>query len=192
MSMTDHVKSTIKTVNVHLRNIYRIRRFITVDSCHHLVRSLILSRLDYANSSLYGISAKDMKKLQTLQNRAARIVFRSNRREPSTPLLRELHWLPVNARIIFKLMLFAFKSFDEHLPAYLADLLIQYIPRRSNLRSGDDARLLNIPRTSRAAGDKAFHAAAPRLWNHLPAHIRQCTTIQSFKKSLKFHLFSKY
>ena len=110
MSMTSNVKSIITSINFHLRNIYRIRRFITSESCQHLTRSLILSRLDYANSLLYGITSKDRKRLQTLQNRAARIVFRLDRRQPSAPLLRELHWLPLESRIIFKLMLLTFKS----------------------------------------------------------------------------------
>ena len=88
MSMTEHVKSIAKSINFHLRNIYRIRRFITFDSCNHLARSLILSRIDYANSALYGISADDKRKLQTLQNRAAKIVFRADRRHPSAPFLK--------------------------------------------------------------------------------------------------------
>ena len=93
-----------------MRNIYRIRRFITSASCQHLTRSLILSRLDYAYSLLYGITSKDRKILQTLQNRAARIVFRLDRRQPSAPLLRELHWLPLKSRVIFKLMLLTFRA----------------------------------------------------------------------------------
>ena len=189
MSMTDHVKSVVKSVNYHLRNIYRIRRFITFDSCHHLVRSLVLSRLDYANSALYGISAKDKKKLQILQNRAAKIVFRLGRRDPSAPLLNELHWLPLGSRIKFKILLLTFKSFHGLLPSYLSDLLTAYIQRRQNLRSGDDGLLLQIPRTTRTLGDKSFSAAAPRLWNSLPLRIRQCTSIATFKKALKTYLF---
>ena len=72
MSMKDHVNTIVKTVNFHLRKIYRIRRFITVDSCNQFARSLILSRLDYANSLSYGIAAKDRRKLQKLQNKAVK------------------------------------------------------------------------------------------------------------------------
>ena len=138
MSMTSNVKSIIASINFHLRNIYRIRRFITSESCQHLTRSIILSRLDYANSLLYGITSKDRKRLQTLQNRAARIVFRLDRRQPSAPLLRELHWLPLESRIIFKLMLLTFKSINGLLPSYLSEFLVPYVPSRPNLRSGDD------------------------------------------------------
>ena len=186
--MRDYVTSTIKTENFHLRNIYRIRRFITVKSCHHLVRSLVLSRLDYANSLLYGIYAKDRSKLQTLQNRAARIVFKCNRMEPSAPLLRKLHWLPVESRTIFKLMLITFKCVHGLQPSYLSDFLSQYIQNRPNLRS-EDKFLLTEPRTKLIAGEKAFYAAAPRLWNSLPTSLRQCSTTDKFKKALKFHLF---
>ena len=109
-SMSEHVKHSAASVNYHLRNIYRIRRYITIDSCYKLVRSLVLSRLDYANSMLYGITSKDRKKLQSLQNRAARVVFRSDRRHPSAPLLRDLHWLPLESRIVFKLLLLTYKG----------------------------------------------------------------------------------
>ncbi|XP_072039105.1 uncharacterized protein [Amphiura filiformis] len=189
MSMTGHVKHTAKSINFHLRNIYRIRRYITVDSCHKLVRSLILSRLDYSNAMMYGITSKDLKKLQSLQNRAARIVFRLDRRHSSAPLLRELHWLPLESRIVFKLMLLAYKGIHGLLPSYLTEYLIPYVPSRENLRSGDDKLRLAIPRTKRTLGDKAFTAAAPRLWNSLPIHIRQLPSIHRFKKSLKTHLF---
>ena len=188
LSMHDHVQSTIKTVNFHLRNIYRIRRFITVNSCHHLVRSLILSRLDYANSLLYGISTKDRRKLQTLQNRAARIIFKCNRMEPSAPLLKKLHWLPVESRTIFKLMLITFKCVHGLQPSYLSNFLSQYIQNRPNLRSVGKL-FLTVPRTKLIAGEKAFFACAPRLWNSLPTSLRQCSTTEKFKKALKFHLF---
>ena len=153
MTMTNHVKSIITSVNFHLRNIYRIRRFITSDSCQHLTRSLILSRLDYANSLLYGITAKDRNKLQTLQNRAARIVFRLGRRQSSAPLLRKLHWLPLESRIIFKLMLLTFKSIRGLIPGYLSEFLPRYKSDRPNLRSGEDNTLLAIPRTKKHHGD---------------------------------------
>ena len=148
MSMENHVKSLIKTANFHLRNIYRIRRFITFESCHHLVRSLVLSRLDYANSLLFGISAKDRKKLETLQNKAARIIFRCNRLEPSAPLLRELHWLPVKERVIYKVLLLTYKSVNKLAPAYLTELLKAYKPGYENLRSAKKC-LLDGPGTHR-------------------------------------------
>ncbi|XP_072014868.1 uncharacterized protein [Amphiura filiformis] len=137
---------------------------------------------------MYGITSKDLKKLQSLQNRAARIVFRLDRRNSSAPLLRELHWLPLESRIVFKLMLLAYKGIHGLLPSYLTEFSFLMF-HLENLRSGDDKLRLAIPRTKRTLGDKAFTAAAPRLWNSLPIHIRQLPSIHRFKKSLKTHLF---
>ena len=188
MSMKDHVNTVVKTVNFHLRKIYRIRRYITVESCHQLVRSLILSRLDYANSLLYGISAKDMRKLQSLQNKAARIIFRCDRLHSSSPLRTELHWLPVKERVLFKVLLLTFKGINNLTPAYLSDFLIQYASGRIGLRSMN-ANLLCVSRTRRSFGDNAFSVAGPRLWNSLPTHIRRSPSVNVFKKALKTHLF---
>lgn len=187
LSMSDHVRSVVKTVNFHLRNIYRIRRYITFDSCNHLVRSLILSRLDYANSLLYGISEMDRVKLQRLQNRAARLIYKCNRLHPSEPLRRELHWLPVDKRVIFKILLLTFKGMQDLTPAYLSQLHAHYKPGR-NLRSSN-ANLLHVPRTYRSVGDHSFHVAGPCLWNSLPLYIRHSPSVNVFKKLLKTYLF---
>jgi len=189
ISMSNHVSNLVKTVNYHLRNISRIRRYITPESCHALARSLVLSRLDYANSTMYGITCKDMQKLQSLQNKAARIVFRVDRMHPTAPLLKQLHWLPVESWIIYKLMLLTYKGTHGHLPTYLSDHLIPYVPGKPGLRSGDDKTRLDIPDTDYTHGDKAFSAIAPRLWNSLPVNIRSCPSITRFRKLLKTHLF---
>jgi len=188
MSMKDHVNMLVKTVNFHLRKIYRIRRYITIESCHQLARSLVLSRLDYANSLLFGINAKDMRKLQTLQNKAARIVFRCDRFHPSSPLRRELHWLPIKERVIFKVLLLTFKGLNNLIPGYLSEFLIHYTSGRLGLRS-ENANLLRVLHTRRSYGDNAFCVAAPRLWNSIPNHIRLSPSVNAFKKALKTHLF---
>ena len=88
-------------------------------------------------------------------------------------------------------MLLTFKSFQGLLPSYLTELLTQYTPNRANLRSGNDEFRLTIPRSKLTVGDKAFYAVVPKLWNSLPVSLRSCSTIQQFRKGLKFHLFPK-
>ena len=95
LSMKSHVSSLCRSINFHLRNLSRIRPFIDRSTCAHAVRSLILSRLDCGNSLLGGLSATDTQRLQKLQNRAARLIYQVSRRTSATPLIRELHWLPV-------------------------------------------------------------------------------------------------
>ena len=101
----------------------------------------------------------------------------------------ELHWLPVEQRITFKILLFVFKSLNGLAPFYLSDLISTYVPSRS-LRSAS-LSLLHVPRSNQKTyGDRAFAVAAPRLWNALPIQMRQPgTTLDTFKRSLKTLLF---
>ena len=85
-----------------LWNLSRIRRFIDHDGASNAMRALVLSKLDYANALLAGCKCKDIVRLQRLQNRAARIVFRVSRHHSSYPLLKILHWLPIDNRIEYK------------------------------------------------------------------------------------------
>jgi hypothetical protein len=87
LTMKDHVSSLCRSVNFHLRNLNRIRRFIDKSTCAHAVRSLILSRLDYGNSLLGGVSVSDVQRLQKLQNRAARLIYQVSKRTSASPFI---------------------------------------------------------------------------------------------------------
>ena len=147
------------------------------------------SRLDYCNSLLYGIPKQELARLQRLQNSAARLVTRSSRREHITPLLHKLHWLSVDKRITFKLALLTYNALHDIGPSYLCELLTVYRPTRT-LRSSDQSLLVEPPFRTICYGQKAFVNAAPRIWNSLPVHIRECTTKDTFKSNLKTYLFS--
>ncbi|KAK0140685.1 hypothetical protein N1851_022323 [Merluccius polli] len=111
------------------------------------------------------------------------------RHEHITPILASLHWLPIHFRIHFKILLFAFKSLNGLAPPYLSELLHPYTPTRC-LRSADQL-LLRQPKTKlKLRGDRAFAVAAPNLWNDLPQHIRQASSLSVFKSLVKTHLFS--
>ena len=100
--MSKHVANVSRSVNFHIRNISRIRKFIDKDSCHAVIRALVLSRLDYCNSLLNGILLKDLDSLQLLQNKAARLIHCKPKSVHVTPLINDLHWLRVNNRVIYK------------------------------------------------------------------------------------------
>ena len=130
-----------------------------------------------------------IQRLQSIQNCAARLVKRHSKFDCASPLLFELHWLPVEQRITFKILLFVFKSLNGLAPFYLSDLISTYVPSRS-LRSAS-LSLLHVPRSNQKTyGDRAFAVAAPRLWNALPIQMRQPgTALDTFKGSLKTLLF---
>ena len=124
------------------------------------------------------------------QNTAARVVTLSrNESHAITPILKELHWLPVSQRIVFKLMLIVHNSVNNIAPIYISELLKVYTPSR-NLRSSNMS-LLKEPTSKRTWGDRSFSIAAPRLWNHLPTKLKSCHSITRFMSLLKTHLMSK-
>ena len=115
------------------------------------------------------------------------IVYRMNKYDLVTCLLEELHWLPIQQWIIFKLLL-TYKSLNGEGPQYLRDLLIWHKPQRS-LRSSNLLQL-KVPKTRLVTyRDRAYEATAPRLWNSLPLEIRNSKSTVTFKKKLKTHLF---
>jgi hypothetical protein len=127
MSMTPHINSLISSVNYHLRNIRRISKFLDQATKNHVVRCFILSRLDYGNSLLYGAKAKDLDRLQSLQNKAAKLIFYAKRLDSPAPLMNKLHWLPIRQRIIFKICMYVYKCLHGNAP--------QSVPHRFHLTS---------------------------------------------------------
>ena len=101
----------------------------------------------------------------------------------------DLHWLPIEQRIEYKILLTTFKSLHELAPQYITELLSPKLTPRP-LRSSD-ANLLAIPQSrTKTYGDRAFAIAAPTLWNSLPDDLRKIHELGSFKRQLKTVLFN--
>ena len=152
------------------------------------MNSIVTSRLDFCNSSLTGITADQLNRLQRIQNCAARLIMKRRKYDHITAVIYELHWLPLEFRIQYKLAVLAFRHFEGTLPTYLSAMLCTYEPSRS-LRSSTE-RLLKSPRVNlKSAGERSFHFAAPAVWNSLPNSLRNIHSLPQFKKQLKTHLF---
>ena len=145
--------------------------------------ALITSRVDYCNSLLYGLPATQLNKIQRALNAASRLVCRSPRYCHITPLMYNLHWLPVNLRMRFKVLLFVF----------ISDLISVKPNSSFNLRSSSAGILLAFPsrKTKRTLGDRSFSVAAPTLWHKLPRELRDLEDFNSFKQKLKIHFFNE-
>ena len=103
---------------------------------------------------------------------------------------QELHWLPVEQRIISKILLLTFKRLNGIAPSYLSDLVTRYIPRR-NLRFANGHHLFDVKYNLRNYGFRSFSVASPQLWNDIPLGIRSCESLKDFKKKLRTYLFRK-
>jgi len=156
-----------------------------------LVHAFVSSRLDYCNSLLCGISDGLLAKLQTVQNVAARVVTGTRKFDHITPVLHQLHWLPVHQQITFKLPMITLKCLRGLAPSYLADVCIPVssVVGRWQLRSAD-SRTLVVPRTRTTIGRRDFAVSGPATWNSLPIELQTSSlSSQTFAKKLKKHLF---
>ena len=192
LSMHEHMVSLIRTVNLELRRISAIRHLLSVQATQTLVSAFVLSRIDYCNSLLVHCPQSLLQRVQKLQNNAARLVLRVPKSDHITPHLRSLHWLPIEARIKYKVACLCFNAVNSSGPVYLSDLVTLYTPVRT-LRSSSDSLTLCIPRTStKTFGERSFLYAAPEIWNALPLKVRSSKSISSFRTALKTHLFHEY
>ena len=115
-----------------MRNISKIRRYLSRRSAETLVHAFLTSKLDFFNSVLYCLPGYPIERLQKVQNAAARIVTLMPRRSVSRLyLIYSLHWLPVEHRIIIKLLLLTYKALNDFTPKYLSNLIDIYVPERS-------------------------------------------------------------
>ena len=187
-SFEEHIKNICKSSFYHLRNIAKIRKYLSQDTCEILVHAFISSKLDHCNSLLHGLPKYLLARLQAVQNAAARVVTLTPKHVHITPILINLHWLPVEFRITFKVLLLVYKVLHGLAPSYISDLLNFKTYSRS-LRSSCNEYLV-VPRSRlKTYGDRAFSIAGPKLWNDLPLEIRKCASVATFKQSLKTFLF---
>ena len=176
---------------LNMRTIGKIRRNMDSSTCARVVNALVTSRLDLNNCLLYGVPGRLIHRLQVVQNQSARLVSRSKYRDHITPVLYNLHWLPVAQRIKYKVLTLIYKCLHMNVPSYLCDELKLYQVTR-NLRSSEDSTRLNVPRCAKSYGDSSFRVFGPKLWNSVPSSIRNSVSLAAFKKHLKTYLFKEY
>ena len=239
LKLDDHVNKIIKTCFYHLWNIFKIRKYLSIDVTKFLVHALVTSRLDYCNSLLYGCKTSSIKRLKRIsyishtishrrqtyhaklvdqthiqrtrprrktvffkpslrvciQNYSTHAICKIAKYDNISPVLKQLHWLLVKARIEHKLLTLTFKAVHGQAPSYLSELISRRPTLRPGLRS-NHSLLFTVPKiTSRAdksTADRAFSLSAPKLWNSLPEELRNCSSVETFKEKLKTFLFTKY
>jgi hypothetical protein len=189
LKMEKEVAAKCRSAWFHLYQIGKIRKYLTLEQTKSVVHAHVTCRLDQNNSLLIGIPKKSLTKLQLIQNASARLIMGLRKRDHVTSSLFNLHWLPIEQRILFKVLLLTYKSLHDKGPEYLKELLTPYVPTRS-LRSGSN-NLLCVPTAHYVETQKrAFGVRAPLEWNLLPSSLRSKPSIDSFKSALKTHLFN--
>ena len=188
LTMEAHIKYVEKSCNFQIRNIHRIRRFLSDSTFKTLVQVLVTSRMDYCNSLLIGMPKWDLHWMKKVQHSAARLVSKPNRSEDITSVLEDLHWFQIPDRIKFKVLPLTYKALHGEAPNYILDLLRSYNPTRSLRFENRPRRLITPKYEHERTGKRCCSVSAPQLWNDLPGHNRGAQSVSTFKKFLK-HLF---
>ena len=190
VSMLPQVNSICKSAFFHLRNISRIRKYLSRTATERVIHAFVTSKLDSYNSLLYGLPKYCIQKLQSVLNAAARLLTYTSKYDHITPVLAELHWLPVEKRIIFKILLLTYKALHSQAPIYISKLLVPYKPART-LRSSNALLLKQHKYNLKNYGYRQFQVSAPCLWNSLPKSIKSASSVNFFKSKLKTYLYKQ-
>ncbi len=189
MNLKTQVNNICKSGYYQRRDLSAIRSSLDLASAKMATHAFVTSTLDYSNLLFYGLPHTKLSKLQMVQNVAASalIQVKKSDRRSMTAVRKDLHWLPIKARIQFKMLVVAWKTNNGTGPIYLSDL-IHKRQIRHNTRSSNTNLLIITAAKLGTCGDRAFQKAALTLWNDLPAHLRSINSVTSFKAKLKTHV----
>jgi hypothetical protein len=189
-----HINSKCRVASLNLRNIKALRKHLSTDSCKTLVQALVLSHLDYGSAVLAGLPASSLRPAQLVQNHAARVILGRDKFSSATSALRDLNWLPIRQRSIFKLLQLVHKCLYQNAPKYLIDMLVlQPTPTRATRSTVHSSMKLIIPHTHKATfAARSFSVMGPTYWNSLPQDLRTCASFLTFRRKLKTHLFNQH
>ena len=133
MTLEKQISNTCRTSYMQIRRISGIRHYLPVDAVRTLVQATVIARLDYCNSIYTNLSIKSIHRLQITQYSAARLISRTPRHEHITPVLVQLHWVPITMRCQFNILTMPYKASHHNAPTYICDMLNWYQPARTLL-----------------------------------------------------------
>lgn len=194
LDMRQHIVNVCRGCYFQLRQLRVICRSLPKAVLKTLLHAFVSCRLDYCNSLLYGLPQCDTKKLQSVQNAAARLLGGLRKFDHITPLMRdELHWLPIASRIDYKIAVLTFKSIHHQAPDYLSAMIRRTadLAGLSSHRSATNGELIPASWNTVSYGKSCFQYAAPTVWNSLPVYVRQINSLSAFTKQLKTVLFER-
>ena len=180
LTLDKHVNSVVSHCHKILRDIGHVKKYMQRTHLEQLIHAVIC-RLDYCNCLFVNIGKDNLFKLQKLQNTAARIILGRRRRESASAALKELHWLNIDARITFKILLLVHKVVRGK-----CNLKLTY--KTFNGRPEDELKL-ETPTFNTKYGTRLFEYNGSRLWNALPLNLRKEEDTEVYKKLLKTLLF---
>ena len=192
LSFKNHISHTIKSIHYQIHQLRLIRKSISIDTAKLISSAYILPIFDYCNSLLLHLQSYQITRLQTLQNSLVRCIFKINHfsHDRISPLLIELHWLPIRQRILYKSLLLTHKAIHHNSPSYLTNLIPLLKTPTINTRS-TNTFMLELPSKFQKSSTniRSWSISAPYSWNTIPSKLRCTSNTSTFKSLLKTYLF---
>ena len=188
---TTHINKLTSSSFNTLHTISRVRCHLDQETTKILVQALILSKLDYCNSLLLGTPKYNIAKLRRIQNMSCRMIHQLPKYSTINTYLAQLHWLKMQGRITYKVATIMFKCRNNIAPAYLSEMVISQLPHTRGLRSANRGLLYTTKSRSEFVHSSSLKSMGPRIWNTLPAKIKNSNNIDIFKTRLRY-IYSGY
>jgi hypothetical protein len=189
--MKPHISRDASSCLFQLRRMRQIHRSVGEEVTKCLVTALLLCRLDYCNAALAGLPESNIRPLQRVQNAAVRLVTNAKSSDHITPILKSLHWLPVNQRILYKLCLLMHLIHTNRCPDYMAEMVHLTVDcsLRSGLWSASHPLYRKLAQKTRF-GERAFSYAGPPPGTayHFTFKLKRILTV--LKNNFKTFLFA--
>ena len=190
-----HINMTVRNCYFHLRRLQACKPYIPRDNLPILVHAFITSRLDFCNSVLFGLPSSTLAKLQKVQNAAARFITGAKRFDSASQQLRRLHWLPIHARILFKVILFSYSIIGKSnaCPEYFTEVIVLKSHSRATRRSLKALLVSAVSTRLKTFGERSMYFSLVKPFNDLPSYLADHlhSSYASFRTGLKTYLFAQ-
>ena len=184
-----HINKLTSTCYCMLWDIAKVSSNMDKRTAQLIMQALVLSCPDYCNLLLAGTTKYQLVKLQLIQNMGCQVICNLKKNNHVTPSMKGLHWLRIWERILYKLFLLVYKCQNGLSPGYLSDGLPSKIHSRA-LRSSTSNAIPPAHFKNNQCHRSSFSSAGPMAWNLLLSAVKTCHPIETFKSSLKTHLFN--
>ena len=190
LSYNEHVTNITSTGVASLCQINRIKHLLDSRTLENVITSLVFSKLYFSSSVWANTRKTNMRKLQKIQNFAARILTGTRKYEHITPVLNDLRWLSVPCTLAFYDAILTLKCLRGLTPMYLCS---RFHTRTSvHGRNTRNKNKLYIPALNTAAGQRSFIYRAVKCWNTLPEEITECDSLHRFKSKAKTYFYTAF
>ena len=168
----------------------QIRKYLIWEAAYVIAQGLIISHLDYCNSTYIGFPASTIAPLVQVQVMCAKLILGVSKYHSTSECLQTLHGLPIHERVDHKILTTIYKCTLGEATMYLQDLLVNATPRWEGLHFSSNMNNLVVPHVQRqTSAARLFAVYGLSLWNAILDDIKRSPTLELFKGRVKTLLY---